>query len=221
MDSRKELKFLLGEQELFLIETKIRSILEKDPHQTGDSYLIRSVYFDSPERTCFRENAAGVDKRRKYRIRTYNNSDALIRAEIKSKYRDTIHKDSAALTREQYEAMMSGCIEPADTTHEFAYKILGEGYRPSCIVEYERSAYFYGPCNVRVTFDKNIRASSDFERFFDKDLPTVPACEPGKHILEVKYDEFLPEFLAQILQTGTLRRTSFSKFYQCELALRS
>ncbi|MBR6452903.1 MAG: VTC domain-containing protein, partial [Lachnospiraceae bacterium] len=208
------------------------------------------------------------------RIRTYDCDDSLIRAEIKTKYRDTTHKDSVALTREQYEAMvfkagsmqphsldsLTGtfarervaispadevqelatervaispadsardfdweccCISPAQKAQqEFTYRILAEGYRPSCIVEYERSAYCYEPCNVRVTFDRNIRAAGDFDRFFEKDLPTVPACEAGKHILEVKYDEFLPEFLLQILQTGSLRRTSFSKFYRAELALR-
>jgi len=67
--------------------------------------------------------------------------------------------------------------------------------------------------NVRVTFDRNIRAGSRIERFFEDDLYAVSVLEPGMHVLEVKYDEFLPEYIAQAIEIGTLRQTAFSKYY--------
>ena len=36
-----------------------------------------------------------------------------------------------------------------------------------------------------------------------------------KQILEVKYDEFLPDYLYRNLQLSHLRQTTFSKYYLC------
>ena len=41
------------------------------------------------------------------------------------------------------------------------------------------------------------------------------ADRTGDVILEVKYDAFLPEVIAQLLQTGQLRRDSYSKYGAC------
>ena len=37
-------------------------------------------------------------------------------------------------------------------------------------------------------------------------------------VLEVKYDEFLPQFIGQLLEIGDLKKTSFSKYQLCRLA---
>ncbi len=226
MDGRKELKFLLDSRMLFQIEKRISCAMKRDPNQNGDSYNIRSIYFDSPEDTCFHENQSGIDTRKKYRIRIYDHSDDPIKAEIKSKYRDTTHKESAKLTKEQFYACMNGRSlreilpeDPPKPLLEFAQKIIAEGYRPVSIVSYDRSAYIYTPCNVRVTFDKNIAASADLDAFFEENLISKPVCKPGMHVLEVKYDEFLPDHILTLLKAGDLRRTSFSKYYLSRLTL--
>ena len=65
---------------------------------------------------------------------------------------------------------------------------------------------------MRITFDKNIGASEYVDRFFERDVYARPVLEPGAHILEVKYDELLPEYISQILDIGSLKRTAFSKY---------
>lgn len=237
MKNRKELKFICDDRDFARIENRIKGVMQMDAHQEGTCYRIRSVYFDSPEHACFYENQAGVGERAKYRIRIYNCSDSVIRAEIKSKEHDTTRKASVKLTREQFKACMRGGPlsailgderrEPALVTsespegvlHTFAQKITAEGYRPASVVDYERTAFVYGLCNVRVTFDRNIAASADYAHFFEPQMQTVPVCETGMHVLEVKYDEFLPDYIRTLLQTGELRRTSFSKYYLSRLAL--
>ena len=37
----------------------------------------------------------------------------------------------------------------------------------------------------------------------------------GHHILEVKFDEFLPDYIYRNLQLNSLRQTAFSKYYLC------
>lgn len=222
MKTRKELKFLCDDRELTQIENRIKAVMHKDPHQKGDCYQIRSIYFDSPTDKCFYENQAGVGTRTKYRLRIYDQSDSVIKAEVKSKYFDTTHKISTRISREQFEGLMKGTapdLLESEAFKRFCVAVIGEGYRPKSIVEYERSAYLYEPCNVRVTFDRNIAVGTDYNLFFDKDLPVRPICETGWHVLEVKYDEFLPDYILSLLKAGNMRRTSFSKYYESRLRL--
>ena len=41
----------------------------------------------------------------------------------------------------------------------------------------------------------------------------------GMHVLEVKYDEMLPDFVAKQLEIGKLNQTAFSKYYLGRIAL--
>ena len=84
---------------------------------------------------------------------------------------------------------------------------------PVNIVEYEREAFVEKNGNVRITFDRNIGASRDVKRFFEKDIYAVPVLQPGAHILEVKYDELLPDYIRKIIDFGSLQKSSFSKYY--------
>ena len=51
------------------------------------------------------------------------------------------------------------------------------------------------------------------KEFLNDNINLVPIQEKGHHVLEVKYDEFIPDYIAQLLELGILERTSFSKFY--------
>lgn len=53
--------------------------------------------------------------------------------------------------------------------------------------------------------------------FWNPRVPLTPVLPAGQHVLEVKYDEFLPDPVAQVLELGHLRRTAFSKYYLSRL----
>ena len=86
-------------------------------------------------------------------------------------------------------------------------------YQPVQIVEYERIAMVEKKGNVRITFDRNIGGTAQIKTFFDPVLPCVPALPAGQHILEVKYDEFLPDPIGDVINSISLNRISFSKYY--------
>ncbi|MBQ7283749.1 MAG: VTC domain-containing protein, partial [Oscillospiraceae bacterium] len=91
---------------------------------------------------------------------------------------------------------------------------------PKTIVEYERTAFVHPIGNVRITFDRNIAASRYTDSFFcEKTQGLTPVLPAGMHVLEVKYDEFLPDFIAKQLEIGILRQTAFSKYYLGRLAV--
>lgn len=223
MKYREELKFICSDYDLEILKHRLCAILPYDSNQKGGCYHIRSLYFDTLDDRCFYENAAGIDDRKKYRIRIYNSCDTVIKFEIKEKKNSRTYKTAYPLTRNECERFIDGKFLPcAGTGSPVLNQLVLEEYlhllRPAVIVDYERTAFIYPVGNVRITFDRNISASNRFTDFFSEELFKYPIMPPQQHVLEVKYDELLPDFIAQTLEINTLRRTSFSKYYLCRQA---
>ncbi|MBO7253511.1 MAG: polyphosphate polymerase domain-containing protein [Oscillospiraceae bacterium] len=217
---RNELKYICSEGELIQIQSRIQGLCQHDAHAGSDGiYHIRSIYFDDFQNRYFYENENGTDPREKFRIRIYNASDSRISLECKKKEKMMTHKDSCSLTREQYRLIMDGQLSSADVNSELLekfYLLQEQRYlQPKVIVAYDRTPFVYTFGNVRITFDRNIGSSTDFQNFFEQNLPQRPILPLGKQILEVKYDELLPNFLYEAMNLGSLQRTTFSKYYLC------
>lgn len=218
---RHELKYVCDVPQLKIIESRIRPLLKPDPHAgESGSYGIRSVYFDDEWDTCMQENEDGTDPREKFRIRIYNGSDARITLECKQKMRGMTRKLSCPLSRAQCEAMLAG--HPVEITKEtpallkkFALQQKQRRLAAKVIVEYDRVPYVCRLGNVRITLDENIRSSAGTELFLEGGFLKRPVMPVGQHVLEVKYDAFLPDPIRQALALESLRRTSYSKYYLC------
>lgn len=198
--------------------------MSQDAHQNGDCYEIRSLYFDDAWDHCMDENESGVDQRQKYRIRIYDAGTDVIRLEIKEKYRNLTRKTSCTLSQEECRQLMEGAM-PLTMGQRPALNQLQLQMRccrmePKAVIAYERTAFVYPEGNVRITLDRNIMASRRLEEFLeDRVSGMTPVLPTGWHVLEVKYDEFLPDVIAGMLETGNLRQTAFSKYYLGRLAL--
>lgn len=220
MKYRNELKFLCSEAQLRVLDARIREICSPDAHADASGvYRIRSLYFDDYENRCFYENESGVDPREKFRIRIYNENPERITLECKQKKNGLNHKDSSALSPELFEQILHGTMPAPVSGDPLLYKFWLQTrtrlLRPRVIVQYQRTPYIYRDGNVRITFDRLISASDQLDHFLEPTLPLQPVMPVGMHILEVKYDEFLPHYIYDILQLGQLRQTTFSKYYTC------
>lgn len=218
MDYRHELKFEVSDADLTMIYYRLKALMHMDAHQEDGSYGIRSLYFDDLSDSCMRENEDGLDNRRKYRIRIYNGSDETINLEKKMKFRGMTRKESVPLKREICEAYMNGQMPDfseaqSNLEKELLCEVKMNGMQPKSIVEYERTAFVEPRGNVRITFDRNISGCSQVDTFFDSHLNAVPVLPTGHHVLEVKYDELLPQYISDVLEISTLQQTSFSKYY--------
>lgn len=224
MDYRVENKYLVSDADLAVLEARLKTVLEPDSHQIGSCYEIRSVYFDDILDNGMMENDAGLDCRRKYRIRIYDPSAQVIHLEIKEKNNGLTRKMSCDLTREECGQLLEGTM-PLQFDHRGPLNNLLLQMRctkmePKAIIAYERTAYVHPTGNVRITFDRNIMASKYCDEFFEERVSGMtPVLPAGMHVLEVKYDELLPDYIAQQLQTGVLRQTAFSKYYLGRLAV--
>lgn len=221
---RFEQKYIIDAHQYTLLKSRVTELLEIDKHAAEGVYEIRSVYFDDIDNTCYNKNEAGVDKRAKYRIRIYNHSDERIVLEKKIKQAGKTRKLSTLLTRQQCENFLRGgnlSLDQKDfesytpLLQQFCILVETKRMQPKVIVCYDRIPYVYKTGNVRVTFDLNISASRDFEHFFDERLIRKAIMPKGRHLMEVKYDEFLPRFIRESLEISSLRQTTFSKYYLC------
>ena len=218
---RHELKYQVTDSQIQLLRNRISHLLPLDSHvaQSG-SYCIRCLYFDDYDNRCLKENENGTDPREKFRIRIYNGSAEKISLECKRKERGKTHKTSCPLTQEQTRQLMAGKVLPdigsqPPLLRKLTLQMMTRRLRPVVIVEYCRIPYVYKNGNVRITLDTNILSSSEVETFLDPRISGRPVLPVGQQLLEVKYDEYLPDFIYRSLMLPNLRQTAFSKYYIC------
>lgn len=218
---RHELKYVISTPQMSLLMCRISSIMQRDPYVGADGiYTISSLYFDDYHNRCFYENENGIDPREKFRIRIYNHSLERITLECKRKERGKTHKIACPLTPEQAKTLSEGKIPPlTDNQPPLLKKLILEmrmrRMRPVVIVEYERIPYIYKNGNVRITFDTQISSSTNTEHFLSCTTSKRPVMPTGKHLMEVKFDEYLPDFIYYSLNLHQLQQTAYSKYYLC------
>lgn len=223
LEYRHEYKHAINLLDYHSLRQRVRIIARLDSNAGPDGhYHIRSLYFDNDDDKALREKIYGLPNREKFRIRLYNIDDAFIRLEKKSKVNGLCNKQSTALTREQTERILEGDIlwmaESDDPLIvEFYSKIRFQRLRPRTIVDYRREAYIFPYGNVRVTFDSDIRTGLYSTGLFNNRIPTLRVGEPGVLLLEVKYDNFLPDLIRDLIQTNTRRTEAFSKYAACRI----
>lgn len=218
---RHELKYPVTAAQIALLQNRLNGLIPRDSHAgENGKYTISSLYFDDYYNRCFYENENGTDPREKYRIRIYNHSSQRITLERKRKERGKTLKLSCPLTEEQTRLLMTGQPLPDISSQppllrNLTQEMLSRGMHPVVIVEYERIPYVYPLGNVRITFDTMVSSSSDIAHFLDGSYRKRPVMPAGQHLLEVKFDEYLPDFIYRALQLESLQQTAYSKYYLC------
>ena len=221
---RHELKFFITPVQYQVLSRTLKSVLHPDPHgDENNQYHIRSLYFDTVNDDALYDKINGTANRDKYRIRIYNFSDSMIRLECKSKFRDLISKRSVRISRDLAEQLISADPTGLDTT---ASGLVSDVFRemrthllhPVVIVDYLREAYLHPAEEVRITFDMHLRTGLGSVDIFNPDVPTIPPFDHNEIILEVKYNQVLPPYIANLL-TFALRdgavQSAISKYVWC------
>ena len=216
---RYELKYLISSAQVTVLTARIRGLMQPDPHVSSDGkYTIRSLYFDDLHDRCYYENENGNDPRAKYRLRIYNRSADRISLERKRKERGKTRKEAVLVEFGLADRLMRGeCAAPISEQplllQGLCADMMVNRMRPVIIVEYERIPYVYRFGNVRVTFDTSVSSSRDTSSFFADEILKRPVLPAGMQLLEVKFDEFLPDEIYRALQLDNLQQTAFSKYY--------
>jgi hypothetical protein len=219
---RHELKYYINYADYLAIRMRLKAVMHSDQHVRPDGkYLIRSIYFDNYRDKTLKEKVSGVSKREKFRIRYYNDDLSFITLEKKMKVDSLCMKFDTPMTEKECRSLIAGdtswMMKRDDPLiQEFYAKIKIDLLRPRVLVSYVREPYIYGPGNVRVTFDSEIRSSLYSNNFLDSpDTDIEVTDEPAHFIFEVKYDDYIPDIIADMIQTDSNRVTAFSKYGAC------
>jgi len=163
--SRSEQKYVLSHADAAALWERISRVLVRDAHGGDAGYPVRSLYFDSLNQRDYSEKLAGVEVRRKIRLRTYDADAPSCKLEIKKKRGAHSEKLSVTVSRREAEALSSGDYSPL--LHRLGnvreagvfYETMALGcYRPTVLVTYNRLAFIHPAGDTRITFDSDIRA---------------------------------------------------------------
>jgi hypothetical protein len=216
---RQEIKYYINYLDYINLSRKISNVLQRDFHDSGpDGYKVRSLYFDNKSNNSYFEKISGVESRKKIRIRVYNNSNSIIKMEIKNKKNATIIKESFLLNNEDLSDLSKGCYDcllkyDNKIAKKLYYEFSKDYYKPVIVIDYIREAYNYSINNVRITFDKKILKNEfDFAEIFSQDLEMHPVIDNRRIILEIKYDDFVPSWIKDLLQVSRFERCAISKY---------
>ena len=221
---RHELKYLIGQRQYLVLRNALGGVLRRDPHaaKQGGEYSIRSLYFDTVFDSAYYDKLNGVKDREKYRMRIYNDSADSIFMECKTKVGNYISKRSVKIPRSLADRLIASDADGLEFT---ANGLLRDVFRemrtnllhPAVIVDYDREPFVHPAEEVRITFDKNLRTGLNATDIFDFGAPTIPVFDSDVMVLEVKYNRFLPQYIADIISFSCPEavQTAVSKYTMC------
>lgn len=215
--SRVELKYSISHFQYISLSERLGNILVQDPNNGETGYNIRSLYFDSYSDKDFYDKLAGLENRKKIRLRIYSCDDKKAKLEIKRKYGDSQEKKTALIDREDAEELIKQNYEvltkyDSDVV-SMIYNIMKiDRVRPVVLVEYKRKAFIHPMNNIRLTLDSEIKSSETNFDLFNQDVVLSPTNDYYQSILEVKYNGIIFKWITDVLNYYDLNRQSYSKY---------
>lgn len=218
MAVRHEEKYIIDYKQYLILRHRAMQILKPDPHGDNGSYVITSLYYDDPLNSALYEKLDGLPEHSKFRIRTYDYSDAFIKLERKDKHGVLTQKDDAPISRQQIP-LLNGTATPLDCFENDAYdlaaQIHAKGLQPKVSVRYRRDAFFHEGSDFRLTFDTELEAiGPDADSLFNSNVRGFPVLDGNSVIMEIKYGAYIPNFARKLTNIPT-RQLSVSKYQLC------
>lgn len=217
---RHEYKYLISAAAAELLKRRLPTVMARDPHAGPNGvYTIRSLYFDDSNYSAYEEKMSGVADRTKYRIRYYNYDTRGVRLEKKEKHGDLTRKTGTRITLEDALHLQSGSHTACpDTQGELISELRSKiscGLRPAILVDYDRTPFVCNAGQTRITLDENIRTRPYCPELQASHEAMIPVLVPGQVVLEVKFNNFLPGYLADALADIPKVHMAISKYVLC------
>ena len=210
---RYEIKYLLTkEQTKYLVEGL-------KGHMVLDQYgrtSICSLYYDTPNHRLIRESLDKPEFKEKCRLRSYGlaKPGKPVFLELKRKAYGIVYKRRIQTSIDEVNKFFNknDVFSDSQIEKEITYfRDYYESLKPSCLIIYDREAYYEPDGDLRLTIDYNPRYRLD-----DLNLSTSTdgksLLEEGSTILEIKVQEAIPIWLSTLLSNGKIYKNSFSKY---------
>lgn len=221
--NRFELKYLVSLPQAEAFKAALRRYLHSDEHSAG-RYDLGSLYYDSPDLRCYWEKVDGLRFRRKLRIRHYA-LGAPLRAQtpvfvetkqrldrVTQKRRIQLPFETALRLCNQRELPATMADEDRPFLEEVYAYLWEYNLRPVSIVRYQRQAFIGAAYDLglRVTFDTQLKYQVHPLRL--EDAAGLPLISPDRCVMEIKVNERLPYWLAEMIASHNLKTVRVSKY---------
>lgn len=218
--NRYELKYVVDYRAAGALLDDISARIRSDGHADRRRfYKVVSLYYDSPDLACYREKLDGEKFRRKVRVRTYGDVAAEAFVEIKQRLNLNVQKRRLKAPLTLVEARMRAiCAGRGDAVGEPVFDEVQNLYhryrlQPQVTVSYNRAAFFaLDQKDLRITLDRNIRCRRAGASLAVGRHRGVFALSPRLMVLEVKFNELLPRWLANCLNAMDFQIQRVSKY---------
>jgi hypothetical protein len=228
---RYELKYWATEEQARALATWAAPQLLPDPYAAvagpRGSWNV-SLYLDTSGLLFFERHLAGMPDRLKLRVRTYPPARGVApgpqRAflEIKRRVNAVMLKQRVGVPRADAIALISGLgpmprgLSVADQRDVEAFLYLRGRHqaRPVMLVRARRQAFFgRDPGALRVTFDRDMECLPTRDWVLDGPRSAwMPIVRPAAVLVELKFRDAAPGWLAAMVETLDLPRTAYSKY---------
>ena len=220
---RHEDKYWLTPMQAAALRAQLSRLLRNDTVALANDYLVRSVYVDTLDNQDYHDKLAGIEKRQKVRLRTYDPASKKAKLEVKYKFGPQQFKCGLWLTPAQTQDFLAARFSSLrddllknSYLQEIYPRLITKCYRPKVWCEYHRQAFVHNQENLRLTFDHDIRTSETNFDLFASHTP-LNAVTWESVILEIKYNQQLPTFLPPILAHYQLEPAAISKYCHSRL----
>lgn len=225
---RYELKYLVAASAATSLARDLELLMDPDGHSGSDgTYVVRSLYLDSPGWEAFYAKQNGAAERMKLRVRAYGEEEtpiSSVKFEIKLRRGERIRKDVGTVSGQEYRqlrpalqswatAFDSQRLDAWGLQPFFAAKRRGT-MAPVVLVEFRRRAFVsraHG--HTRITIDNHL-AGRRARDLLEPMHGAIPLLDRSWRIVEVKVERELPAWLRFLIDKYELVRSSFSKYGQ-------
>jgi len=211
---RYEIKYILTKEQTDYLVKGL------DGHMVADKYgktSICSLYYDTPNYRLIRESIDKPGFKEKCRLRSYGLSKPgkPVYLELKRKAYGIVYKRRIETSIEEVNKFFKSKMDEFSNDQigkEITYfRDYYDSLIPSCLIIYDRVAYFEPDGNLRLTIDYNPRYRMD-DLSLDTSTDGKLLLEEGATILEIKVQESIPLWLSHLLTNGKIYHSSFSKY---------
>jgi len=211
---RYELKYILSPTQTEFLVDKLVGHMEVD--QYGKT-SIASLYYDTPDYRLIRTSIEKPLFKEKIRLRSYGlaTDQSQVYLELKRKNEGIVYKRRVPTTIPAVEAFFDKkgqiCADGQIAREISYFRDYYKNLVPTCIIIYDRVAYYEKDGDLRLTIDYDPRYRVD-NLNLTTSMDGTLILPKGYAILEIKAQEAIPLWLSHILDEGEIRKNSISKY---------
>ena len=211
---RYEVKYILNKEQVDGLKDLLKGHMEIDKYGLTS---IASLYYDTTDYRLIRTSIEKPEFKEKIRLRSYGiaKENSTVFLELKRKAYGIVYKRRVATTQKEVNNFFNYagdiCADGQIAKEISYFRNYYEKLVPSCLIIYDRIAYFEQNGDLRLTIDFNPRfRTSDLN--LNTSMEGTSLLNDGYAILEVKVQEAMPIWLTRILDSLHIYKGSFSKY---------